>query len=358
MGEFKSTQLELTAGALCANPDCAAIISRLAGIVRERMRKEPDWGLNDAYLAAKYGLLDYHECVAKAATFGVGEEAFEVMYQHSRPSLLKRTGIIWRELRKLVIDRDERCTSCNKPPNQVHHITWLSRGGHPLDPCNMRTLCSSCHGDQNRCNGPEKAMSPLIGTIEKNPETKKTKLLTGEAVNDRLSVVLGSELAAPSQLGHRPTKHEVFNQINKIEGLLFGLLGTRKRVAMVMEGLKLQATGGKCFASARTLADKAGAHRKTWDRISAWLRSQALIQTARLMRKNRSLSTNLTDFSLLWALLLILLKGEGPPLNSKLERLSDGSLWAKLKGCWIPLQDLLLESLPPPEAQTQPPSPC
>lgn len=119
---------------------------------------------------------------------------------------------------------------------------------------------------------------------------------------------------------------------------------------MVMGGLWIQATNGKCYASARTLAGKAGANEKTWDRLLAPLRSQDLVETTRLMRGNHSLSTNLTDFSLLWDHLLKLLRGKVP----RLERLSDGSLWAKLKGLWIPLEELLLESLPPPEAHSQP----
>jgi hypothetical protein len=345
MGEFKSTQLELTAGAMCSTPDCIAIISRLAGVVRERMRKEPEWGLNDAYLAAKYGLLDFAECAAKALTFGIKGDTFETMYRLSRPSLLKQTAFIWRELRKLIIERDERCTSCNKPPNQVHHINWLSRGGHPLDPCNLRSLCSKCHTDQSRCSRSEKAMSPLKGTT----------LIAGEAVNPRLSRIASPRFsvsqAESPQLGHRPTKSELFNHWEKIRGLVFELLGTWKRTEMVMFGLKMQATRGKCFASAATIASFGNGHKKTWDRLSAFLRSQDLLSTARLMRKNRSLSTNLTDFSLLWSLLLKLLKGTLP----KLERLGDGSLWAKLNGEWRPLPDVLLESLPPPEARTQPP---
>ncbi len=342
MGEFKSTQLDLTASSLCPNPDCVAIISELAGVIRDRMQKEKEWGLNDAYIAAKYGLLDYGECRAKAATFGVTEEAFEVMSRRSSPSLLKRTAFIWRELRGLIIERDERCTSCNKPPDQVHHINWLSRGGHPLDPCNIRTFCSSCHADQNRCNKAEKVMSPLKGL----------PLHRGEAVNPRLSVIRQFNVKESSQLGHRPTKSELFNQWTQVHGLLCGLLGTWKRAEMVMEGLRLQATRGKCYASARHLASAGFGHKKTWDRVLSLLRSQDLVTTARLMRLNRSLSTNLTDFSLLWSLLLKLLKGGS---SSMLERLSDGSLWAKLKGAWIPLADLLSESLPPPEAQLQPP---
>ncbi len=348
MGEFKAEQLDFNAGALCPNPDCMSIISKLTAIVRERMRKERDWGLNDAYVAAKYGLLDDAECKAKARSFGIKDETFELLWRHSAPTLLKRTAFIWKELRRLVLERDGRCKSCNKPPDQVHHITWLTRGGHPLDPCNMRSLCSNCHGDQNRCNRPTKTVSPLSKTI----------LSTGEAVNSRLSVVLGSESSDLPQLGHRPTKNELMNHWTKIRDILFDMLGTWKRVNMVMEGLRLQATQGKCYASARYLASAGLANKKTWDRVSLLLRSQALISTARLMRPNRSLSTNLTDFSALWALLLKLLQREEPwhKTPAKLERLADGTVWLKkADGAWKSLEELLLQSLPPPEEYSQAP---
>lgn len=127
-----------------------------------------------------------------------------------------------------------------------------------------------------------------------------------------------------------------------------------KRVGMVMEALRLQATRGKCFASAAHLAQEAGGSRKTWDRTLARLRSLFLVSTERLVREDGTQSTNLADFSSLWALVLTVLQDR----MATFEHLVNG-IWLKLKGQWKHFEDFLEEvlssSLPPPEARLRSP---
>jgi len=53
----------------------------------------------------------------------------------------------WRRIRLQVFKRDGfRCTKCRKTGRlECHHIVPLEKGGAPLDPENLTTLCRSCH---------------------------------------------------------------------------------------------------------------------------------------------------------------------------------------------------------------------
>ncbi len=164
----------------------------------------------------------------------------------------------------------------------------------------------------------------------------------------------------PPQRGHVPNQRVFFNRYIELRGLLLALVhadGSKcrrgekwKRVEMVMAGLRLQATTGQCFAGARFLGASGFGSEKTWDRTLSHLRSLGLVQTTRLVREDGRQSTNLTDFSALWALLLRLLAQR----NLVLEQLSTG-LWAKVDGYWTSLVDLIQEVFAP--ANTSAPTP-
>ena len=53
----------------------------------------------------------------------------------------------WARVRRQVLDRDGwRCQLCGKAGRlEVDHVVPLRRGGEPLDPRNLRTLCRGCH---------------------------------------------------------------------------------------------------------------------------------------------------------------------------------------------------------------------
>ena len=108
-----------------------------------------------------------------------------------------------------------------------------------------------------------------------------------------------------------------------------------------MEALRLQATRKQCFASARYLAERVGAEKKTWDRTLSQLRSAGLVEVERLVRDDESLSTNLLDFSALWEVLLKLLAHR----STILEWVA-GTLWVKLYGSlWLTLEEVTTRSL-------------
>lgn len=54
---------------------------------------------------------------------------------------------VWERTRRRILDRDNyRCRKCGRPGRlEVHHVTPLHRGGAPLDPANLLTLCHGCH---------------------------------------------------------------------------------------------------------------------------------------------------------------------------------------------------------------------
>lgn len=168
--------------------------------------------------------------------------------------------------------------------------------------------------------------------------------------------LLVSHDTTPPQ-GHQPNRHVLFDHWSEVRWILANVLhgnpamcrgGDKwKRVEMVLEALRLQATRGKCYASAKYFGGVGFASEKTWDRTIAWLRSHFLVSTERLYREDGTQSTNLADFSSLWALILAVLQDRGVTF----ERLADG-MWLKLNGLWKHLEDFLKEvlsfSLPPP----------
>lgn len=144
--------------------------------------------------------------------------------------------------------------------------------------------------------------------------------------------------------GHPPTAHEFLNREIQLRGPLKALLGNWKRVEMVLEGMRLQATMGRCFASARHLAGVAWANEKTWDRCLAKLRSHELVEVARLVRQDNTLATNLVDFSALWTWLLKLVTTR----TWVVEWVGD-TFWAKISSRWLPLAEWL-----PPVRRVEP----
>ena len=54
---------------------------------------------------------------------------------------------VWAFVRWLVFERDGwRCVECGRKGRlEVDHIRPIARGGAPLDPANLRTLCRGCH---------------------------------------------------------------------------------------------------------------------------------------------------------------------------------------------------------------------
>lgn len=338
----------------CDHETCASILSRLRNFVRAQLSYADPPGYSDVCLGVRVGLLDFDEGVTIAARAGLSEANFILFMQQKRHNL-GNTAFIWKELRKLIFERDQGCVKCREGYQQVHHIVGIAMGGDVIKPCNLRALCKSCHQSSHRGH----PLKPR-GARKKTLSTLKDKVAEA-TILFRDSDEKG--FPSPPQHGQRPDPHVYFNNTIALRGLLVRLLHADveachkkspadrwKRVDMVMEGLRLQATRGKCFVSASYLASHARANKKTWERTLHRLRSQALVVVEHLFRENGMQATNLIDFSPLWAVILSLLRGSLP----KLERLSDGSLWAKLKGLWIPLEDLLLESLPPPEAHSQP----
>ena len=164
----------------------------------------------------------------------------------------------------------------------------------------------------------------------------------------------------PPQRGHVPNQRVFFNRYIELRGLILELVhadsskcrpGEKwKRVEMVMAAIRLQATTGQCFAGARFLGASGFGSEKTWDRTISHLRSLGLVQTTRLVREDGRQSTNLADFSALWALLLSLLSQR----NLTFDHLPNG-LWLKVGVMWTHLLDMIQEVVPP--ANTAAPTP-
>jgi 5-methylcytosine-specific restriction endonuclease McrA len=68
----------------------------------------------------------------------------------------------WRNLRQAVKLRDGwRCTNCGRQAAllDVDHIVPIGRGGAPLDPTNLRTLCRTCHNRKRTRRTPKRRNS-------------------------------------------------------------------------------------------------------------------------------------------------------------------------------------------------------
>ena len=58
----------------------------------------------------------------------------------------------WEILRRQVFDRDGwRCRACGRPGRlECDHVVPIDKGGAPLDPDNLQTLCRGCHVAKTR----------------------------------------------------------------------------------------------------------------------------------------------------------------------------------------------------------------
>lgn len=130
---------------------------------------------------------------------------------------------------------------------------------------------------------------------------------------------------------------------DRIYYLLLPIVGSPQRAESTKTGLRLQALTGRCFASARYLAASGLASEKSWDRNVSRLRKLGLVRTSRLYRPNGEQATNLVDLSALWALLLRLLQS----IHCHWEKVST-SIWFKLSGAWVPINQLLSNLRGPP----------
>lgn len=64
-------------------------------------------------------------------------------------------GYFWDAARTYAIHRDRfTCRHCHRRFRvavlEVDHIVEIARGGPPLDPANLQTLCRTCHGQKTR----------------------------------------------------------------------------------------------------------------------------------------------------------------------------------------------------------------
>jgi 5-methylcytosine-specific restriction endonuclease McrA len=66
-----------------------------------------------------------------------------------------QAGYFWDAARTYAIHRDRfTCRRCGRRYRvgnlEVDHIVEIARGGAPLDPANLQTLCRSCHREKTR----------------------------------------------------------------------------------------------------------------------------------------------------------------------------------------------------------------
>jgi len=55
----------------------------------------------------------------------------------------------WRNLRNAYIMEHPLCASCGRGADMVDHIVPINKGGAPLDPSNLQSLCNSCHNKKS-----------------------------------------------------------------------------------------------------------------------------------------------------------------------------------------------------------------
>ena len=61
----------------------------------------------------------------------------------------------------MVLDRDAwRCRVCGSYGNECDHIRPLHRGGAPLDPNNLQTLCRACHIEKTQSENGRASSAP------------------------------------------------------------------------------------------------------------------------------------------------------------------------------------------------------
>lgn len=51
----------------------------------------------------------------------------------------------WRKLRNEYIVEHPLCAMCGRAAEMVDHIVPINKGGAPLDPANLQSLCNHCH---------------------------------------------------------------------------------------------------------------------------------------------------------------------------------------------------------------------
>lgn len=66
-----------------------------------------------------------------------------------------QAGYFWDAARTYAFHRDRfTCQSCRRRYRraqlEVDHIVEIARGGAPLDPANLQTLCRRCHREKTR----------------------------------------------------------------------------------------------------------------------------------------------------------------------------------------------------------------
>ena len=77
-------------------------------------------------------------------------------------------GYFWDAARTYAIHRDRfTCRSCGHRFRvralEVDHIVEIARGGPPLDPANLQTLCRDCHREKTRAFLRGRSRTPLPG---------------------------------------------------------------------------------------------------------------------------------------------------------------------------------------------------
>ncbi len=170
---------------------------------------------------------------------------------------------------------------------------------------------------------------------------------------------------------------------DKVEAIVWRLMGDNKRTVMVMEVLRLQWLCGQAFPSAKYLGSRVGARtergaqwctfaecpgckrkscEKAWDRCLGFLKEQGLVNTTRLFRTRHTRgprgdlkgtqSVNLIDLTKLWKLVLALLDKMLGSLKHWQARILGSRLWIKISGIWLsPLEVIKVLNKGEPELQ-------
>jgi hypothetical protein len=129
------------------------------------------------------------------------------MPYESRPRGDPRTRLYnsaaWRRTREAVLYRDAySCTICGAPAVSVHHIVDIMLGGAWLDPGNLRSLCTECHGHMNdrgaRYTGPPAVTCNRFITTVSSKRPSELTLVAGPPGSGKSTYV--QQHAAPDDL--------------------------------------------------------------------------------------------------------------------------------------------------------------
>lgn len=301
-------------------------------------------GPADAYIGYYHRLLTYGEALKlfHSVWFSLDPHGslkrvggFDGMCRSRRARVHRRTTVLWPALRQQIL-KDKICARCGLAPSlHVHHRQPCSRGGEPLDPCNLEPLCAACHHARYR--------RPPVGA--KKQAISRIRIFS--LVRKESSDYKASSLA-PTRYLKRP--EVLIKQDQAVMGVLVKFLqGNRRRAEMVSAALRYQGFCRFACPSGQSLATVAGVSTKTWERTLAWLRDQGWVRTWRLVTKTGRDSVNLMDFTVLWHLLLKL-------LSRKLSEIRwlRGQWMARVEGFWCSFETVLQlgrpPGRPPPEA--------